>query len=58
MHLYCKSTAKPYWTCYNHVEQFITEVYKAEDFRMKDINHQFISRFESVPEKSFRFHIQ
>ncbi|WP_279347080.1 phage integrase SAM-like domain-containing protein [Gramella sp. AN32] len=56
--MYCKSTAKPYWTCYNHVEQFITEVYKAEDFRMKDINHQFISRFESVPEKSFRFHIQ
>lgn len=41
-----KSTAKRYWTCYNHVKQFITEVYKAEDFRMKDIDHQFISRFE------------
>ena len=41
-----KSTAKRYWTCFNHVEQFITEVYKAEDFRMKDIDHQFISRFE------------
>lgn len=40
------STAKRYWTCYNHVEQFIMEVYKAEDYRMKDIDHQFISRFE------------
>ncbi|WP_289022975.1 site-specific integrase [uncultured Salegentibacter sp.] len=41
-----KSTAKRYWTCYKHVEQFINEVYKAEDFRMKDIDHQFITRFE------------
>lgn len=41
-----KSTAKRYWTCYNHVEQFINEVYKAEDYRMKDIDHQFISRFK------------
>ncbi|MGA9326770.1 MAG: Arm DNA-binding domain-containing protein, partial [Salegentibacter sp.] len=30
-----KSTAKRYWTCYNHVEQYIDEVYKAEDYRMK-----------------------
>jgi len=41
-----KSTAKRYWTCYNHVEQFINKEYKADDFRMKDINHQFISKFE------------
>ncbi len=41
-----KSTAKRYWTCYNHVEQFIHEVYKADDYRMKDIDHQFITRFE------------
>ncbi|TVZ25497.1 site-specific recombinase XerD [Gillisia sp. Hel_I_86] len=41
-----KSTAKRYWTCYNHVEQFINENYKAEDYRMKDIDHQFISKFE------------
>lgn len=41
-----KSTAKRYWTCYNHVEQFINEVYKIENFRMKDIDHQFITRFE------------
>ena len=41
-----KSTAKRYWTCYNHIEQFINEVYKAEDFPMKDIDHQFITRFE------------
>tara|TARA_R100000935_G_C2828289_1_gene163536 strand:+ start:239 stop:1489 length:1251 start_codon:yes stop_codon:yes gene_type:complete len=40
------STAKRYWTCYNHVEQFINEEYKAEDYRMKDIDHQFISKFE------------
>ena len=40
------STAKRYWTCYNHVEQFINEVYKSEDFRLKDIDHQFITRFE------------
>ncbi len=41
-----KSTAKRYWTCYNHVEQFINEIYKSEDYRMKDIDHQFISKFE------------
>lgn len=41
-----KSTAKRYWTCYNHIEQFLKEVYKAEDFRMKDIDHQFITKFE------------
>lgn len=41
-----KSTAKRYWTCYNHVEQFINEAYKKDDFRLKDIDHQFITRFE------------
>lgn len=41
-----KSTAKRYWTCYNHLEQFIHEEYKADDYRMKDIDHQFISKFE------------
>src|SRR5690606_37725398 len=40
------STAKRYWNCYNHVEQFINEVYKSEEFRLKDIDHQFITRFE------------
>jgi len=41
-----KSTAKRYWTCYNHVEQYINEEYKADDYRMKDIDHQFITKFE------------
>ncbi|MGY5847966.1 site-specific integrase [Salegentibacter sp. HM20] len=41
-----KSTAKRYWTCYNHVKQFITEEYRASDYPMNDINHQFISKFE------------
>lgn len=41
-----KSTAKRYWTCYNHVEQFLNEEYKAEDHPMNEINHQFISKFE------------
>ena len=41
-----KSTAKRYWTCYNHVEQFINEELKAEDYPMNDINHQFITKFE------------
>ncbi|MCC8360609.1 site-specific integrase [Salinimicrobium sediminilitoris] len=40
------STAKRYWTCYNHVEQFIHEEYKTDDYRMKNIDHQFISKFE------------
>src|SRR5690606_20750904 len=40
------STAKRYWTCYNHVEHFITEVYKVEDQRIRDIDHQFITRSE------------
>ncbi|MGO2101433.1 MAG: site-specific integrase [Psychroflexus halocasei] len=41
-----KSTAKRYWTCYNHMEQFINEEYKADDYRMKDIDHQFITKLE------------
>ncbi len=41
-----KSTAKRYWTCYNHVEQFIKEEYKANDYPMSNINHHFISKFE------------
>ncbi|MCJ7758770.1 MAG: site-specific integrase [Gillisia sp.] len=41
-----KSTAKRYWTCYNHVAQFINEVYNADDFRLKDIDHQFIAKYE------------
>lgn len=41
-----KSTAKRYWTCFNHIEQFNKEVYKADDYRMKDIHHQFINNFE------------
>lgn len=41
-----KSTAKRYWTCYNHVEQFLEEEYRAEDFPMNDINHQFITKLE------------
>ena len=41
-----KSTAKRYWTCYNHVEQFLNEMYKADDFPLKDIDHQFITKFE------------
>ncbi|WP_081209357.1 site-specific integrase [Salegentibacter sediminis] len=41
-----KSTAKRYWTCYNHIEQFLLEEYKTEDYPMNDINHHFISKFE------------
>ncbi|MHA6281263.1 site-specific integrase [Salinimicrobium sp. CAU 1759] len=41
-----KSTAKRYWTCFNHVEQFIKEEYKTPDYPMNDINHQFIAKFE------------
>ncbi len=41
-----KSTANRYWTCYNHVEQFINEELKVADYPMNDINHQFITRFE------------
>ena len=41
-----KSTAKRYWTCYNHIEQFIHQEYRREDFQLKDVDHQFITRFE------------
>ncbi|MBI6116840.1 site-specific integrase [Salegentibacter maritimus] len=41
-----KSTAKRYWTCYNHVEQFINEEFKSNEYAMNDINHNFISKFE------------
>lgn len=41
-----KSTAKRYWTCHNHVQQFLEEEFRAEDFPMNDINHQFITKLE------------
>ncbi len=41
-----KSTAKRYWTCYNHVKQFLEEEFRVEDFPMNDINHQFITKLE------------
>jgi len=40
------STAKRYWTCYDHVKQFIEEEYKLEDFKLKDIDYRFITKFE------------
>jgi site-specific recombinase XerD len=41
-----ESTAKRYWTCYNHVEEFIKGEFKSNDWVMNDINHQFITKFE------------
>lgn len=41
-----QSTAKRYWTCYSHLEQFINEEYKSEDYQIKNIDYQFISKFE------------
>ena len=41
-----KSTAKRYWTCYNHIEQFLKEEFSVVDYPMNDINHQFITKFE------------
>ncbi|MGM0934045.1 MAG: site-specific integrase [Bacteroidota bacterium] len=41
-----KSTAKRYWTCYNHIEQFLNEEFKADDYPMNEINHHFISKLE------------
>ncbi|WP_416443416.1 site-specific integrase [Leeuwenhoekiella sp. A16] len=40
------STAQRYWTCYNHVEQFIKEQYKETDYRLKDIDYSFVTKFE------------
>lgn len=41
-----KSTAKRYWTCYYHINQFITDVFKEKDFRFRDIDYEFIKKFE------------
>ncbi len=40
------STAKRYWTCYDHVKQFIEVEYRLEDYKLKDINYHFITKFE------------
>ena len=40
------STAKRYWTCYDHVKQFIEEEYHLEDFKLRDIDYKFITKFE------------
>lgn len=40
------STAKRYWTCYDHVKRFIEEEYRLEDYKLKDIDYRFITKFE------------
>ncbi|GAL81014.1 phage integrase family protein [Algibacter lectus] len=40
------STAKRYWTCYDHVKQFIEDEYSLEDYKLKDIDYRFITKFE------------
>ena len=41
-----KSTVKRYYTCYNHVAKFIKEYYKQDDYRFRDVDHQFLTKFE------------
>ena len=40
------STAKRYWTCYDHVKQFIEEEYRLEDYNLRDIDYRFVTKFE------------
>ncbi|CAH8292816.1 phage integrase family protein [Mariniflexile fucanivorans] len=40
------STAKRYWTCYDHVKQFIEEEYRLEDYKLRDIDYRFVTKFE------------
>lgn len=40
------STAKRYWTCYDHMKQFIEEEYGLEDYKLKDIDYRFLTKFE------------
>ena len=40
------STAKRYWTCYDHVKQFIEEEYRLEDYKLGDIDYRFVTKFE------------
>ncbi|SFU64294.1 Site-specific recombinase XerD [Pustulibacterium marinum] len=40
------STASRYWTCYSHLEAFIKEEYKNDDYRLNDIDYQFINKLE------------
>ncbi|WOD42889.1 site-specific integrase [Hwangdonia lutea] len=40
------STAKRYWTCYDHVRRFIEKEYRLEDYKLKDIDYRFITKFE------------
>lgn len=41
-----KASAQRYWTCHNHIKQFIKEYYKEDDYRLKDIDYSFITKFE------------
>lgn len=40
------STAKRYWTCYDHVKQFIEEEYRLEDYKLRDIDYRFVTKLE------------
>ncbi len=40
------STASRYWTCYSHLESFLKEEYNNNDYRLNDIDYQFIYKLE------------
>lgn len=40
------ASAQRYWTCHNHIKQFIKEYYREDDYRLKDIDYSFITKFE------------
>ncbi|WP_281765089.1 phage integrase SAM-like domain and Arm DNA-binding domain-containing protein [Neptunitalea lumnitzerae] len=40
------STASRYWACYSHLEAFIKEEYKNDDYRLNAIDYQFINKLE------------
>ncbi len=41
-----KASAQRYWTCHNHLQQFIREQFNEKDYRLKDIDYSFITKFE------------
>ena len=47
------ASAQRYWTCHNHIKQFIKEYYKEDDYRLKDIDYTFITKFEHFLKSNF-----
>ncbi|MBO6534126.1 MAG: site-specific integrase, partial [Muricauda sp.] len=52
-HSLCKATLSHYKTCQNYLLKYIQKQYKCDDYRLSQLNHQFIVGFETYLRKLY-----